>query len=355
MKRAVLSLLTSGVAAQVTIAPDFAPGILNVAAVNPGDPGYQTCSQAVDLFEGCVESLGGVDAVADADPTDLINCACCDGSSPAAPLYSVCSNYLEEEIPTASSQYSAYGTLYKACALGGAKCSGGSAPKTTAAATRSSQGGDDEESATLTSGPTEQTYALACENMLGVFASCTKANRDFTELPFKEQAECYCCRGSGDKLTWTDEMGGYAKTCASWASTGEPDTILGVAETFASFCKRFTTACDVAATRTQDSETSATDDDDNNNDDADSTSEDSPRQTSNNDDDDDGNSNGGSGSDSNSDDATTSENGPVTVTVQPTDSQGAATETADGGNAASSLRISLGAAFAAVAALAVAL
>ncbi|KAH7258369.1 hypothetical protein FSOLCH5_002710 [Fusarium solani] len=342
MKGAVLSILTSGVAAQIiTIAPAIAPGILNVAAVNPGDPGYQTCSQAINLFEDCVSSLGGVEAAANADPTELLGCACCDGSSPAAPLYSVCSNYLEEELPTASEQYEAYGTLYKACALG-ASCGGGSggsatrSPRTTAVVSD-----DDNESATVTS-PAEQTYALACQNMLGVFASCTRANRDFTELPFKEQAECYCCRGSGDRLTWTDEMGGYAKTCASWASTGEPDTILGVAETFASFCKRYTTACDVAATRTQDSETTATDDD-NDNDETDSTTESSPRQTSNSDD----------GNDDDNSDATTSENGPVTVTVQPTDTAAAATSTS--GNAASSLRVGLGAVLAAVAALAVAL
>ncbi|WAO92743.1 Hypothetical protein NCS54_01026300 [Fusarium falciforme] len=341
MKGAVLSILTSGVAAQITIAPAIAPGILNVAAVNPGDPGYQTCSQAVNLFEDCVSSLGGVEAAANADPTELLGCACCDGSTPAAPLYSVCSNYLEEELPTASDQYEAYGTLYKACALG-ASCGGGSggsatrSPRTTAVVSD-----DDNESATVTS-PAEQTYALACQNMLGIFASCTRANRDFTELPFKEQAECYCCRGSGDRLTWTDEMGGYAKTCASWASTGEPDTVLPVAETFASFCKRYTTACDVAATRTQDSETTATDDD-NNDDETDSTTESSPEQTSNSDDD---------NNDDNSD-ATTSENGPVTVTVQPTDTAAAATETS--GNAASSLRVGLGAALAAVAALAVAL
>ncbi|UPK94900.1 hypothetical protein LCI18_005835 [Fusarium solani-melongenae] len=340
MKGAVLSILTSGVAAQITIAPAIAPGILNVAAVNPGDPGYQTCSQAVNLFEDCVSSLGGVEAAANADPTELLGCACCDGSSPAAPLYSVCSNYLEEELPTASEQYEAYGTLYKACALG-ASCGGGSGGSATRSPRTTAVVSNDEESATLTS-PAEQTYALACQNMLGVFASCTRANRDFTELPFKEQAECYCCRGSGDRLTWTDEMGGYAKTCASWASTGEPDTILPVAETFASFCKRYTTACDVAATRTQDSETSATDDD-NDDDETDSTTESSPQRTSNSDD----------GSDDDNSDATTSENGPVTVTVQPTDTAAAATETS--GNAASSLRVGLGAVLAAVAALAVAL
>jgi len=343
MKAAVLSILTSGVAAQVTVAPVFAPGILNVAAVNPGDPGYQTCSEAVNLFEGCVSSLGGVEAAANADPTELIGCACCDGATAAAPLYSVCSNYLEEELPTASEQYEAYGTLYKACALA-ASCGGGSggsatrSPRTTAVV---SSDGDESASATMTS-PAEQTYALACENMLGVFASCTRANRDFTELPFKEQAECYCCRGSGDRLTWTDEMGGYAKTCASWASTGEPDTILPVAETFASFCKRYTTACDVAATRTQDSETTATDDD-NDNDETDSTTESSPRQTSNSDD----------NNDNNNNDATTSNDGPVTVTVPGTGSAASATETS--GNSASSLRVGLGAVFAAVAALAVAL
>lgn len=110
MKGAVLSILASGVAAQVTIPPVLAPGILNVAAVNPNDPGYQTCSQAVNLFEDCVASLGGVEAAADADPKKLLGCACCDGSSPAAPLYSVCSNYLEEELPTASEQYE--GELY---------------------------------------------------------------------------------------------------------------------------------------------------------------------------------------------------------------------------------------------------
>ncbi|KAI1028030.1 hypothetical protein LB505_002291 [Fusarium chuoi] len=109
MKGAVLSVLASSAAAQITSMPFAAlglgPHVFQNNAINPTDPEYSTCQQAVGIVQDCVSSVGGLDAAATADPSALVACACCDGSSNAAPLYSVCSNYLEDEAPENTSQY----------------------------------------------------------------------------------------------------------------------------------------------------------------------------------------------------------------------------------------------------------
>ncbi|KAF5721945.1 hypothetical protein FMUND_3305 [Fusarium mundagurra] len=323
MKGAVLSVLASGAAAQITSMPFAAlglgPHVFQNNAINPSDPEYSTCQQAVGIVQDCVSSVGGLDAAATADPSALVACACCDGRSNAAPLYSVCSNYLEDEVPENTSQYEAYGTLYSACRLN-ARCTGGSRPTATS---------DDEDLSTITSAtsPAEQTYAAACLYMLDIFTSCTSEDRQFTELPPREQAECYCCRGSGSRRTWTDELDKYASTCADWARTGEPETAYSVAKNLATFCDRFDDVCSPAVTRTQDSGSSETDE-------ANTTEDSGSRQTGASD-----------------DDASTSEDlGAITVTVpaQPSNS-------GDSTNSASSARVGLGAVLAAVAALAIAL
>lgn len=109
MKGAVLSVLASGAAAQITLAAmgglGLSPELFQNAAINPSDPEYATCQDAVSLVQKCVSAVGGVDAAPTADPEALVACACCDGRENAAPLYSVCSNYLEEEAPDNTSQY----------------------------------------------------------------------------------------------------------------------------------------------------------------------------------------------------------------------------------------------------------
>lgn len=109
MKTAVLSVLASGAAAQVTLgslgALGLGPGLFQNAAINPSDPEYATCQDAVSLVQKCVSAAGGLDAAPTADADALVACACCDGSENAAPLYSVCSNYLEDEAPENTSQY----------------------------------------------------------------------------------------------------------------------------------------------------------------------------------------------------------------------------------------------------------
>ncbi|KAF4973323.1 hypothetical protein FZEAL_9358 [Fusarium zealandicum] len=318
MKAAILSLLTGGAVAQITLAPN----LLNFAKIDRDSPQYSTCSVALDVVEGCISSIGGEEAAATADPEVLLACACCSSSKPIADYFSVCSTYLEDEAPLMSTQYSAYGSIYELCALSG-KC--GSTP-----ATRTSE--KEDESSTITSSPSEQTYAEACEDMISLYNSCSAADKNFAELPNREQALCYCCRGSGDKLSWTDELDGYASTCADWAVTGESETAYPVAKTFATYCQRFSDVCDNAATATEEEESTMTDD-------ASSTEEVGSRQT--NDDDDD------SQSDSTSDQGSE----PVTVTVaEPT-----ATDAQSNDNAAPSLRVGFGAVLAAVAALAVTL
>jgi hypothetical protein len=167
--------------------------------------------------------------------------------------------------------------------------------------------------------------------MLDIFTSCTAQDRDFTKLPFKEQAECYCCRGSGNELTWTDAMDKHAQTCADWARTGEPKTAYSVAKTFATFCERFSNVCEFAEAKTQASDSEATE--------ATATESSSSRQTDASSDNDDNNDN----------DATSNRPGPVTVTVDPQPSQ------TDAGSDATSARAGVGAILAAFAALAIAL
>ncbi|KAF5672194.1 queuine trna-ribosyltransferase [Fusarium heterosporum] len=357
MKSVVLSVLASGAVAQITQGPfaglDLGLGLgsqnFHVAAINPSDPEYATCQQAVGIVQGCVAAVGGAQAAQTADPQELVACACCDGSSNAAPIYSACSSYLAEEDAQDTSQYEAYGTLYSACKIG-ARCtgsnsgSGGGGNSVTnslisksgsaigSRPTTSASGFEQEtDTPTITTGtsPAEQTYASACLDMLSVFSSCTAANRDFTELPFTEQAECYCCRGSGTRQTWTDSFDKYASTCADWARTGERETAYSVAKTFATFCERFTDVCSNAAARTQESRSVETTD-------ASTTNDSGSRQTGASDDD--------------SDSAATSQQkeGPVTVTVS-------SSQPAETGNDASSARVGFGAVLAAVAILAVAL
>ncbi|KAH6890589.1 hypothetical protein B0T10DRAFT_323562 [Thelonectria olida] len=245
MKGTILSsvISASAVAAQLSIAPE----LFQAAAVNINDPEYTTCSVVADYVGECVTAIGGTDALATADPTALLSCACCVSATPVYPLYSACSSYLSDEGgATYRDSYSAYSVLYSACDAA-ALCTEGSdnTAAVTATATSESESESESETAsgTITSAAT-QTYATACEDMVGIFASCSNKIDDFTELPFKEQASCYCCRTRGGTLSWTDAMDKYAKTCASWAKTGEPETAYSVAQTFASFCDRFSDVCE---------------------------------------------------------------------------------------------------------------
>ena len=86
MKGAVLSVLASGAAAQITSMPfpalGLGPHVFQNNAINPTDPEYSTCQQAVGIVQDCVSSVGGLDAAATADPSALVACACCDGRDP---------------------------------------------------------------------------------------------------------------------------------------------------------------------------------------------------------------------------------------------------------------------------------
>ncbi|GKU01497.1 queuine trna-ribosyltransferase [Fusarium langsethiae] len=342
MKSVVLSVLASGAAAQITLGPlgglGLSPELFQNAAINPSDPEYATCQDAVSLVQKCVSSVGGLDAAPTADAEALVACACCDGSDNAAPLYSVCSKYLEDEAPENTSQYEAYGTLYSACKISGAKCTGGSGSGSGSGSSGSASASsrptateeDDRSTITTQTSPAQQTYASACVDMLGIFTSCTAKDRDFTNLPFKEQAECYCCRGSGNSLTWTDAMDKYAQTCADWARTGESKTAYSVAQTFATFCERFSNVCEFASAQTQGSDSDETTQ-------ASTTENSSSRQTDDSSDD----------SETSSSSNNSEDDGPATVTVpgQPTETD----------NDATSARAGFGAVLAVVAALAITL
>ena len=95
MKGSLIALsLTSSVAAQIMTFPHEAA---IVAALDPSDPQYTACEAANDLLNECVSSAGGTDALQTADPTALLNCACCDSGSAISNSFSVCSTYLKSE------------------------------------------------------------------------------------------------------------------------------------------------------------------------------------------------------------------------------------------------------------------
>lgn len=113
MKGAVLSVLATGAVAQITQGPfaglDLGLGQghadFRVAAIDRNSPEFATCQQAIGIVQNCVSAIGGTEAAATADPEALVACACCDGRDNAAPLYSACSGYLEEEAAENTSQY----------------------------------------------------------------------------------------------------------------------------------------------------------------------------------------------------------------------------------------------------------
>ncbi|KAK7420084.1 hypothetical protein QQX98_002946 [Neonectria punicea] len=336
MKAAVLfSVVAAGsVAAQLTVGP----GLLNIAAVDVSDPEYTTCSVVADYVAGCVTSLGGSDALATADPNEILGCACCVSRTAIYPLYSACSSYLSDEGGSSySSAYTAYGDLYSICGMS-ADCSGGSGAtateeSSTAEETSSEETSSDEPTSTeeisddsTITGTAEQTYATACEDMIGLFTSCTNKIEDFTDLPFREQASCYCCRTRNGQLTWTDQLDEFATTCRDWAKTGEPETAYSVAKTFATFCENFSDVCDDATITSESTDASATE----------SVSAQATDSASE-----------GLGDMGDA----------VTVTVQPSGAETTAAETtaANNDNGAASLRVACGAVLAAIAGLAIAL
>ncbi|KAH8686973.1 hypothetical protein BGZ61DRAFT_533622 [Ilyonectria robusta] len=324
MKGAILSSIVtaSGVAAQLKLGPGL--GHINVAAVDVSDPEYTVCSNAADLVDACVTAAGGADALA-TNAAEFVGCACCIDSTAIYPVYSGCSVYLSEEAgPTLSDTYSVYDQLYSICGMS-ADCTGAitgaatgtedaSASSTVEILASTTDGSSDTTSAESSMITDSAGESSACNDVLSMYSSCSREIDGFTELPFGEQATCYCCRSSGGSLTWTDELDKYASTCADWAVTGEPDTVYSVAKTFATFCENFSDACDATATSTDSSESSTTG--------------------------------------SSEAQATDNSNDAVTVTV-PAPTQTSASS--DNGNAAASVRVGCGAVLAAVAALAIAL
>lgn len=94
MKSSLFALsLASSAAAQVMSFPADAV----IAAVDPSDPEYTACEQVIDVLNVCITSAGGSDALETADPTKLVQCACCSSGDAISPAYSSCSTYLRKE------------------------------------------------------------------------------------------------------------------------------------------------------------------------------------------------------------------------------------------------------------------
>ncbi|KAK5991142.1 hypothetical protein PT974_09420 [Cladobotryum mycophilum] len=248
----LLSLLAGSVAAQYFTLPIIDNN--EIKLLDPGDPGYKVCASANQYLNSCISKAGGEQALSTANPASLAACACCVGTSTNAPAFSTCSSYLSAEAPLQSTQISAFGYLYSVCDSVPTICAGntagsGSAPKTTSIPKSTNVAPSSTVNpAVITSSPASVSVIQACSSMVGMFTSCTYNTPGFVKMPYKEQASCYCCNTSNGRVTFTDQLDQYAATCRDWAITGEPLTVYTVAKTFASFCEKFSDACDPSAT-----------------------------------------------------------------------------------------------------------
>ncbi|KYK61406.1 hypothetical protein DCS_02548 [Drechmeria coniospora] len=224
------------------------------ADFNPTDSASEACFTAVSKVRECVSLVGDVEIITAA--SSILECACClTGSqrpTPMADAYSSCSDYLSSRAPLLTSAYPPYGDLYSICKKSAACGKGMTATRTpmvTGTATPR------REVTTIFSLPlgthTESIGPLipACSSMFGFYVSCAEHVSNFDNLPYGEQAPCYCCVVNRGATIWTDELDKHAQTCRNWASSGAPTIIYEVASTFASFCKTFSNAC-VSPTRT---------------------------------------------------------------------------------------------------------
>jgi hypothetical protein len=271
MNRAIVALLvgsTLTAAQQITALAQFNQ-VAKFAAINTKDPEYSLCTVANSYINYCIESIGGTGALATAAPTDLAECVCCADGTAVSEVYSTCSSYLSAEEPSLSQEIDAYSTFYNAC---GFNSCGGSRPTRTASgqasssaatsATATAPAGDDDDDATLTTAiqpssaslsiPVSITSAAAmpdaCGSMVNLYSSCSNKIDGFSDMPYRQQASCYCCQTSARSLVWHDDLDNYAQTCRDWARTGEPDTIFPVASTFATFCDNFSDVCEATVT-----------------------------------------------------------------------------------------------------------
>jgi transcription elongation factor Elf1 len=269
MSRSIVALLvgsTLAVAQQITGLAQLNQ-VAKFAAINTQDPEYSLCTVANSYVNFCVQSIGGTDALATAAPTALAECVCCADGTAVSEVYSTCSSYLSAEEPSLSVEIDAYSTFYNACSL--TSC-GGSRPTRTASGQASSSAiatatatvGDDDDDATLTTSikpssaslsiPASITSAAAmpdsCASMVNLYSSCSNQIDGFSDMPYRQQASCYCCHTSARSLVWHDDLDNYAQTCRDWARTGEPDTIFPVASTFATFCDNFSDVCEGTVT-----------------------------------------------------------------------------------------------------------
>jgi hypothetical protein len=89
-------------AQQITMPPTLNLGSVVMGAVNVQDG--DACSSVIDAAAECI----GIDIV-DTPPDELLACACCAGRNNLYSAYSACSVWLEEEMPSFTSE--ADGTL----------------------------------------------------------------------------------------------------------------------------------------------------------------------------------------------------------------------------------------------------
>ncbi|KAH7324600.1 hypothetical protein B0I35DRAFT_406387 [Stachybotrys elegans] len=269
MARLLLSVLAAGGAAaqQITAFPALPEGIVN-APLNPNDPEFSICTSLDEVLVSCVNELGGSDA-ATADPTGLFECACCGGGSPISESFSTCATYIFDEEPSMTSEASLYANIYSVCSGLGVFCSASATATATAAPSLTSssitvtaapesttESALDSLSISITATGTIDSIPTECQSMVGLFTSCVAEIDGFSDLPYGEQASCYCCRTTRGVVTWTDELDEYAQTCRDWARTGEPDTIFPVASTFAVFCDNFSDVCEGSSPATETAEQS---------------------------------------------------------------------------------------------------
>lgn len=89
----------SASAQQITMPPTLNLGSVNMGAVNLADA--SACSSVVDAAFDCLNQ-----DIMNAPADEVLACACCAGSNNLYSAYSACSEYLEEEMPSFTSEAS---------------------------------------------------------------------------------------------------------------------------------------------------------------------------------------------------------------------------------------------------------
>lgn len=143
-----------------------------------------------------------------------------------------------ENLGKSTDQPAAFGRIYSICGVNRGVC-GGSAASATAVSGKETA---DRLTTAAGSEPTE-SYAPACNSLVGLFQSCSMEIPGFADLSLGRQASCYwyvpargsrwrppltsrySCATARGQASWTDEFDKHAQTCRGWARDSGPRSV----------------------------------------------------------------------------------------------------------------------------------